>query len=69
MTLAGAGLGLLLALGLGQACASMLFEVSPVDPLAFTLAPATLFVTAMLACYLPARKATRVNPLTALRSD
>jgi ABC-type lipoprotein release transport system permease subunit len=47
----------------------MLYEVSPMDPLAFTLAPAVLFVTAMVACYLPARKATRVNPLTALRSE
>jgi len=69
MTLAGAGLGLLFAFGLGQACASMLYEVSPMDPLAFTLAPAVLFLTAMVACYLPARKATRVNPLTALRSE
>lgn len=69
MTLVGGGLGLLLAFGLGQACAGMLYEVSPLDPLAFTLAPAVLFVTAMFACYLPARKATRVNPLTALRSE
>jgi len=69
MTLSGGALGLLLALGLGQACASMLYEVSPMDPLAFSLAPAVLFVTAMAACYLPARKATRVSPLKALRSE
>jgi predicted permease len=69
MTLTGAALGLLLAFGLGLLCASMLYEVSPMDPLAFTLAPAVLFVTAMVACWLPARKATRVNPLTALRSE
>jgi predicted permease len=69
MTLSGAGLGLLLAFGLGQACASMLYEVSPMDPLAFTLAPAVLFLTAMVACYIPARKATRISPLTALRSE
>ena len=69
MTLTGGGLGLLLALGLGRLCASMLFEVSPIDPVAFTIAPAVLFVTAMIACYLPARRATRVNPLKALRSE
>lgn len=69
MTLSGGALGLLLAFGLGRLCAGMLYDVSPVDPVAFTLAPAALFVTAMLACWLPARKATRVNPLHALRSE
>ena len=69
MTLTGAGLGLLLALGLGKLCAGLLYQVSPVDPLTFVLAPTALFVTAMIACYLPARKATRVSPLTALRSE
>ena len=69
MTLTGAVLGLLLALGLGKLCASLLYQVSPVDPVAFTLAPAVLFVTAMAACYLPARRATRVSPMTALRSQ
>ena len=69
MTLTGAGFGLLLAFGLGRVCASLLYDVSPMDPLAFTLAPGVLFVTAMAACYLPARKATRVSPLTALRAE
>jgi ABC-type antimicrobial peptide transport system permease subunit len=69
MTLTGAVLGLLLAFGLGRLCAGMLYDVSPMDPLTFTLAPAVLFVTAMVACYLPARKATRVSPLKALRSE
>ncbi len=69
MTATGGGLGLLLALGLGRLCAGMLYEVSPMDPLTFTVAPAVLFLTAMIACYLPARKATRVNPLAALRSE
>jgi ABC-type antimicrobial peptide transport system permease subunit len=69
MTLTGAALGLLLALGLGRLCASLLYHVSPVDPVSFVLAPAVLLLTAMVACYVPARKATRVNPLTALRSE
>jgi predicted permease len=69
MTLTGGVLGLLLAFGLGRVCAGMLYEVSPTDPITFVLAPTILFVTAMVACYLPARKATRVNPLVALRSE
>jgi predicted permease len=69
MTLTGGGIGLLLALGLGRLCAGMLYQVSPMDPVAFILAPTVLFATAMVACYLPARKATRVSPLKALRSE
>jgi putative ABC transport system permease protein len=45
----------------------MLFEVGPLDPLAFAAAAAVLAAFAMLACYLPARRATRVDPLIALR--
>jgi putative ABC transport system permease protein len=69
LTLTGAAVGLPLAVGLGRLCASMLYGVSALDPLTFTLAPTVLVVTAMLACYLPARKATLVSPLTALRSQ
>jgi predicted permease len=69
MIATGVTLGLLLGLGLGQLVASMLYKVSPVDPVTFIVAPALLGVVALLACYLPARRATRVNPLTALRSE
>jgi putative ABC transport system permease protein len=69
MTLAGTALGLLLALGLGRLCAGMLYEISPVDPLTYVVAPVVLIATAMLACYLPARRATKVNPIVALRSE
>ncbi len=69
MIVTGVTLGLLLGLGLGQLVASMLYKVSPVDPVTFIVAPAVLGVVALLACYLPARRATRVNPLTALRSE
>ena len=69
MIVTGVTLGLLLGLGLGQALASMLYKVSPVDPVPFVVAPVVLGIVALLACYFPARRATRVNPLTALRSE
>jgi ABC-type lipoprotein release transport system permease subunit len=48
---------------------SILFEVRPLDPVAFAAAALTLAGFALLACYLPARRATRVDPLIALRHD
>jgi ABC-type antimicrobial peptide transport system permease subunit len=69
MTLTGAALGLLLALGIGQLLGRLLYQVSSVDPFAFTLAPLLLIGTALFACWLPARRATRVSPLTALRTE
>lgn len=69
MAMAGTGVGLLLAAGLAQLCAGMLYRVSPLDPVSFLLAPVALLLTALLASYLPARRATRVNPLVALRSE
>ena len=70
-TLAGAGLGigLLLAVAVGLLLRSMLYEVRAVDPLTFTLAPLCLGAAAMLACYLPARRAARIHPMTALRCE
>jgi len=69
MALLGVGLGLVLGLGLGQVLQSMLYKVSPVDPVTFAVAPVVLVVAALLASWLPARRATRVNPLTALRAE
>jgi ABC-type lipoprotein release transport system permease subunit len=48
---------------------SVLYDVKPVDPAAFGSAMLTLASTALLACWLPARRATRVNPMAALRAD
>lgn len=69
MTLVGVAIGLLLGAAASRACASLLYEVSAFDPAAFILAPLALAVAALLACWLPARRATKVNPMTALRAE
>ena len=61
------GLGLVVAFG--RLIAGMLYEVSPVDPVTIVLAPTFLPATAALACYVPARRATRVDPIMALRTE
>jgi putative ABC transport system permease protein len=69
LVLVGAAGGVLLALGLSRALSIFLFGVSPFDPVIFTVAPLVLALAATLASYLPARTATRVDPLTALRAE
>jgi predicted permease len=65
----GVALGLPLAALLGVALGSLLYDVQPIDPVVFSLAPALLALAALVATWLPARRATRVTPLTALRTD
>lgn len=69
MFAAGLLLGLLLAFGSGKIVSSILFQVSALDPLAFTIAPVILAVAALLATWLPTRRALRINPLAALRTE
>lgn len=69
MLICGVVLGLLLALGTGQLVSSLLYRVSATDPVAFIVAPAVLTTAALVACWIPARRATRINPLTALRTE
>ncbi|MYJ02748.1 MAG: ABC transporter permease [Acidobacteria bacterium] len=67
--IAGIVLGLVLVVAFGRLIAGMLYAVSPVDPLTLVLAPTLLLAIAALACYVPARRATRVDPIVALRTE
>jgi putative ABC transport system permease protein len=66
---AGVIVGVLAALGATRLLGGLLYGVSPTDPLAFAATITGLSVVALLACYLPARRATRIDPLAALRSE
>jgi ABC-type antimicrobial peptide transport system permease subunit len=63
------GVGLLLSLAVGRILARILYQVSPTDPLALVSASLMLATAALLACFLPARRAMHVNPITALRTE
>jgi predicted permease len=65
----GVALGLPLAGLAGLGLSRLLYEISPLDPVAFGLAPLLLAAAAFVACWLPARRATRVVPVTALRAE
>jgi putative ABC transport system permease protein len=65
----GLALGLVGALALTRLLQAYLFGVEPRDPLAFTLAPLLLLVVALIATWIPARRAGRVAPMTALRYE
>jgi ABC-type antimicrobial peptide transport system permease subunit len=67
LTAIGVGIGLAGALLLTRAMTNFLFGVRPTDPVTFVSVAMFLIVIALLACYVPARRATRIDPMTALR--
>jgi putative ABC transport system permease protein len=69
MTLLGAAIGLVASLAVTRALSSLLFGVSTTDPVTFIVVPVVLAFVAILACYLPARRAMRVDPIIALRYE
>jgi ABC-type antimicrobial peptide transport system permease subunit len=69
LVLSGSTLGVVAALGLMRFISSVLYGVRPADPAAFAAATALLLAVALAACWIPARRATRVEPMVALRYE
>lgn len=69
MILPGVGIGIMVALGMSRLMSSILFGVTPNDVVTFASVPLVLCLVALLACYVPARRAARLDPMQALRAD
>lgn len=69
LALIGSGFGLLIAAALTHLMSSLLFQVNPVDPITYISVAAGLIIAAAAAAYVPARRASGVNPIEALRSE
>jgi len=69
LTLLGLLTGLACTLALSRLLASLLYSTSAYDPATFVIVPMLLFAVAVLACYLPARRAARIDPMVALRYE
>src|SRR2546425_3363769 len=69
LTLLGLALGIAAALGITRLMTSLLFGTSPTDPLTFAGVAGLLVFVALLACFIPARRATRIDPIVALRYE
>ena len=68
-TMIGLAIGTLMAAGIGKLVSGLLYRVSPFDPVVLAIAVLVLSTASLLACYLPARRATRVAPTEALRAE
>jgi predicted permease len=69
LTLVGLGLGIAGAIGATRLMRGLLYQTQPLDPVTFVSVPVILAVVALLACYLPARRAAKVEPMAALRAE
>jgi ABC-type lipoprotein release transport system permease subunit len=69
LALAGLALGLAGAFALTRVLERLLYEIEPTDPLTFVVVPFSLIAVAFLACWLPARRAAKVDPMEALRYE
>jgi ABC-type antimicrobial peptide transport system permease subunit len=69
VVLIGIGIGLVEALALTRLLRSMLFDVQPFDPVTFIGVPIMVILVALLACSIPALRATQVDPIVALRNE
>ena len=67
--LVGVALGLAASLAMSNVVRAMLFQIEPVDSVSYAFTAAVLVVIAALACYIPARRATKVDPIVALRQS
>jgi len=65
----GAALGVPIALAVGHTLRGLLYGVSPLDPLSIAASLVLLLAVALLACYVPARRAARIDPMAALRCE
>jgi putative ABC transport system permease protein len=69
LALLGVAIGLVAAFVLARLISALLFQTSTADPPTFSLVPLLLLIVALFACYLPARRAARVDPMVALRNE